>query len=73
MSGLEASARRKEMLALSWGVEEEKEGGMRRVDRAKSGGGTGGTAVMGALRRIAGSKADGGNGVILCFLADVAS
>ncbi len=58
------------MLALSWGVEEEeKAGGMSRVDRAKSGAGAGRNAAMCVLRRTADSKADGGGVPVLCLVA----
>ncbi len=62
MTGLAASeARRKEMLALSSDFAEVggKVGGMSRVDRAKSGAGAGGNAVIGMLRSSEDSKADG--------------
>ncbi len=60
------------MLALSSGLEEGKVGGMSRVDRAKSGAGTGVNEAMGALRRIEDSKADGDHAPDLYLVADVA-
>ncbi len=76
MAGLAASASRKEMLALSCGIEEAKVGGMSLVDRAKSGFGAGGNAVIGvlqgALRRMGGSKADGENVPVLYLVAVIA-